>query len=290
MRTEQEMLDLILGVARSDERIRAVAMNGSRTNPRAPKDIFQDYDLVYIVTDVSSFTADHAWVDLFGERTIMQLPDEMTAVPSEPRARFAYLMQFADGNRIDLTLVPVEEAVAYSREDTLTMVLLDKDGCFPLLPAPTDEEYWVKRPTAKAFADCCNEFWWVAPYVAKGLWRREILYAHHCFDIYVKDMLIMMLSWQVGIQTDFAVSVGKCGKYLEQYLAPESWRALLTTYADGSCEDVWRALSATCDLFRTTAKDVAAHFGYEYPYDDDRRVSAHLRRVKELPAGATDMN
>lgn len=40
MRSEQEMFDLILNTARDDERIRAVYMNGSRTNPNAPKDIF----------------------------------------------------------------------------------------------------------------------------------------------------------------------------------------------------------------------------------------------------------
>lgn len=32
MRTEQEMFDLILNIAKRDERIRAVYMNGSRTN------------------------------------------------------------------------------------------------------------------------------------------------------------------------------------------------------------------------------------------------------------------
>ena len=55
MRTEQEMFDLILSVASEDERIRAVYMNGSRTNPNAPKDIFQDYDIVYVVTETLSF-------------------------------------------------------------------------------------------------------------------------------------------------------------------------------------------------------------------------------------------
>jgi aminoglycoside 6-adenylyltransferase len=45
MRTEQEMFDLILNIAKKDERIRAVFMNGSRTNPNAVKDIFQDYDI-----------------------------------------------------------------------------------------------------------------------------------------------------------------------------------------------------------------------------------------------------
>lgn len=46
MRTEAEMYRLILEKARADERIRAVYMNGSRTNPNVPKDIFQDYDVV----------------------------------------------------------------------------------------------------------------------------------------------------------------------------------------------------------------------------------------------------
>ncbi len=51
MRTEREMYDLILGTAQADERIRAVYMNGSRTNANAPRDIFQDYDIVYAVTE-----------------------------------------------------------------------------------------------------------------------------------------------------------------------------------------------------------------------------------------------
>lgn len=41
MRTEKEMYDLIINTAKEDERIRAVYMNGSRTNVNAPKDIFQ---------------------------------------------------------------------------------------------------------------------------------------------------------------------------------------------------------------------------------------------------------
>ncbi len=50
MRTEDEMYSLILGIAKQDERIRAVYMNGSRTNPNVPKDIFQDFDVVYAIS------------------------------------------------------------------------------------------------------------------------------------------------------------------------------------------------------------------------------------------------
>ena len=55
MRSEIEMMELILRVAREDERIRAVYLNGSRTNPNADKDIFQVYDVVYVVKETESF-------------------------------------------------------------------------------------------------------------------------------------------------------------------------------------------------------------------------------------------
>lgn len=55
MRTEEQMMKLILDTAKEDERILAVYMNGSRTNPNAPKDIFQDYDIIYVVTETESF-------------------------------------------------------------------------------------------------------------------------------------------------------------------------------------------------------------------------------------------
>jgi len=54
MRSEQEMLELILNSAKGDDRVRAVIMTGSRANPNARRDIFQDFDIVYLVTDVDS--------------------------------------------------------------------------------------------------------------------------------------------------------------------------------------------------------------------------------------------
>lgn len=64
MRSETEMYDLILGVAQGDERIRAVYMNGSRTNPNVPRDMFQDFDVVYVVTEIASFVKDEKWVNV----------------------------------------------------------------------------------------------------------------------------------------------------------------------------------------------------------------------------------
>src|SRR5512139_1985259 len=109
MRSDHEMLELILNNARHDERIRAVLLEGSRTNPNAPRDFFQDFDIVYIVTDVASFKDDEHWIDRFGEMMILQLPDDMGDPLWKPGEPYGYLMQFMDGNRIDLTIFPVNK-------------------------------------------------------------------------------------------------------------------------------------------------------------------------------------
>src|SRR6267143_1051330 len=107
MRSEEEMLELIVSTAENDHRIRAVIMSGSRVNPNARRDIFQDFDIAYLVTDVDSFRDDHTWINRFGAIMILQLPEAMEDPPSKNDGRFTYLMQFTDGNRIDLTLFPI---------------------------------------------------------------------------------------------------------------------------------------------------------------------------------------
>lgn len=43
-------------------------MNGSRVNPNVKKDPFQDYDIVYVVMEMESFTSNYNWVDYFGRK------------------------------------------------------------------------------------------------------------------------------------------------------------------------------------------------------------------------------
>ncbi|WP_046228265.1 aminoglycoside 6-adenylyltransferase [Paenibacillus dauci] len=289
MRNNQQMMDLILNYARQDERVRAVAMNGSRVNANAPIDPFQDYDIVYLVQDVVSFTQDHSWVDYFGERLIMQMPDANTYEPPNALGSFAYLMLFTDGNRIDLTLIPLEQYSAYLLEDKLTVIWMDKDGSLPTLPEPTDEDYRVTPPTAEQFAHCCNEFWWVSTYIAKGLWRREILYALESLNLYVRPMLIRMLSWQAGIEHDFCISIGKGAKYLERYLSADDWQALLATYPRAESREIWRSIWTMTELFSQIALQVASRLGLEYNREEEQNVTAYLRHVAELPDDAADI-
>jgi aminoglycoside 6-adenylyltransferase len=287
MRSEEEMFRLIVDTARQDERIRAVIMNGSRANPSAPHDRFQDFDIVYVVTDVAPFRRNFAWIRRFGELMIVQLPDDMQDPPPSTGS-FAYLMQFADGNRIDLTLFPLDRLDALGK-DSESVLLLDKDDLIPPLLPPSDSDYLPTPPTAKAFFDCCNEFWWVCPYVAKGIWREELPYARYMLDEVVREQLRKMLAWYVGVQNGFTRNPGKFGKYLKRYLEPQLWALLEKTYADADYAHTWDALYAMCDLFRIAATTVAARCALEYPHGEDARVSAHLRHVQALPRDAAEI-
>ena len=100
------MFDLILGTAREDERIRAVILDGSRADPNSPRDELQDYDIIYVVTDPEPFRHNMEWIKRFGEMMILQLPNEMQNPPPDELNYPAYLMQFMDGTRIDLTIMP----------------------------------------------------------------------------------------------------------------------------------------------------------------------------------------
>lgn len=74
---------MILTFAKADERVRMVTLEGSRTNINIPPDHFQDYDITFFVTDMQSFMADDEWLNVFGERLIMQKPEDMELFPAE---------------------------------------------------------------------------------------------------------------------------------------------------------------------------------------------------------------
>jgi len=288
MRSEKEMFDMIMSYARNDDNIRAVVLNGSRANPNAPRDVFQDYDIACLVNNVAPYTRNPSIPPLFGEIMILQEPEDMQDPPAESDGHYTYLMQFKDGNRIDLTFDP-PELFKTVVEDSLTIVLLDKDGLLTDIPPSSDKDYLPKPPTEKLFRDCCNEFWWVSVYVAKGLWRNELTYAKHIQDVYVREQLLKMLVWHLGVKTDFKKAPGKLGKYLKKQLEPEIWASLEKTYSDANFENIWESLFIMGDLFRRLAKDVASKFGFQYPQQDDDNVSDFIHRIKCLPQDAKEI-
>ena len=279
MRSAAEIKKLIIDTANKDERIRAVLLNGSRANPKIQPDPYQDFDIVYVVNQLQTFTYDHNWVDVFGERIIMQLPDEM--IFGEKRDDgFGYLMLFKDGNRIDLTLFPADKVKKNYWPDSLTIVWLDKDALFQSLPKPSDTDYFIKGPTEKEFQDVCNEFWWVTTYIAKGLLRHEITYAKEKMDTVVRPMYMKVIEWYIGLKTDFKVAIGEAGRFMPQYLSSEQIENIVSTYADYVIENNWRALYVMTESFSEVAKIVAEELNYKYDIVEDENVREYLSKLK----------
>ena len=253
MRTETEMFDVILQTAKVLQ-VDAVAMSGSRTNPKAPKDEFQDYDVVYIMEDLDDLIADLAWLDQFGTRIIEQ--------HNILGNRRLYLMLFEDGNRIDLTLCPKDHIQEWVESETAYTVLVDEKGLFESY-SPSPERFWTSPASETDFEKSCNEFWWVSAYVVKGICRKQIIYAtDHLYGICQQELL-KVLAWQVSSDRG-RVDIGKNYKYLFNYLPAEKEKEFSALLDFSSIEKITQSLLATIQLFHQEAQNLAQNMGFKY--------------------------
>lgn len=279
LRTEQEVMGLILEAAKADERIRAVLLSGSRANPAIPKDIYQDYDITYFVEDITFFYNNPAWVEeRFGKPLIMQMPEAMRYPVGD--GNFNYMMIYPDGVRIDLSFVFYK----YIDNGEPAVILLDKDNGRGFLPPRVvpNEKYWhIKLPSPLFFYSCCNNFWWCLNNAARGIARDELPYVMHMLNCVVRAELHDMIDYYIGVQHGFNISTGKEGKYFKKYLPPELYAQYAGTYAGSIYTDIWAAVDTMCDLFHTLALTVAAHFGFTYRQEEEDGIREYLKMVKE---------
>ena len=253
MRTESEMLNLILQIAKNLQ-VEAVAMSGSRTCPNVPKDEFQDYDVVYIVNDLDNLTSDLSWLNQFGKRIIEQ---EVSL-----GNRRIYLMLFEDGNRIDLTLCPKEHIQEWVDSEVGFTVLEDEKGLFESY-SPSPKRFWIHPATETDFKNSCNEFWWVSAYVVKGICRHQVIYAtDHLYRICQQELL-KVLAWQVTSDRG-KVDIGKNYKYLFNYLPVEKEKEFSALIDFSSVEKLTQSLFATMQLFHREAQILAQKMGFDY--------------------------
>ena len=266
MRTDQEILGLILETAKKLQ-VDAVALSGSRTNPKVQTDEFQDYDLVYVVDDIDNLTSDLSWLDQFGKRIIEQ---EVTL-----GHRRLYLMLFEDGNRIDLTICPKEHINEWVASEADYTVLVDEKGLFESY-SPSPERHWIHPASNSDFEKSCNEFWWVSAYVVKGICRKQIIYAtDHLYGICQQELL-KILAWQIASDRG-AVDIGKNYKYLFNYLPIEKEKEFSALLDFSSLDKITQSLLATMEFFHQEAQYLAQKMGFKY----EKEVAEKMMRYAE---------
>ena len=267
MRNEPEMFDVILQTAKVLQ-VDAVAMSGSRTNPKAPKDEFQDYDVVYVVDDIDNLTSDLSWLVQFGKRIIVQ---EVTL-----GHRRLYLMLFEDGNRIDLTLCPKEHINEWVASEADYTVLVDEKDLFESY-SPSPQRFWTSPASETDFEKSCNEFWWVSAYVVKGICRKQVIYAmDHLYGICQQELL-KVLAWQVASDRG-PVDIGKNYKYLFNYLPFDKEKEFSNLLDFASLDKITQTLFATMQLFHQEAQYLAQKMGFKYEKEVAEKM---MRYAKE---------
>lgn len=274
-----DVLRVLVGAARTDERVRAVLLEGSRANPAAVTDRWQDYDVAFVTTENEPFLDGEIirqWTAGFGALAVAQEPDSaLFDNGHDPTDHYAFLWQFVSGLRIDATF----ETAAFiqtARLESATVVLLDKDGLFREAPPPSDVDFWVNRPSGTQFQACCNEFWWTVPYVAKAAARSQVIHALELLNRTVRPEFSRMLTWLAGTRTDFSVSVGKDGWDAGRFVPDELFEALLSSYPVAHEAAIRAALDTLTAAFPVAARDVAEALGFSHDEAVGDRVTCLL--------------
>ena len=287
-RSAEEMMQLILGFANGEERIRAVLLNGSRANPNAASDPFQDFDVMCLVTDVEPFKDPDVVVPAFGETLVVEQPLIGPWPPDDADGSFHnYNIQLLDGNRVDISFHHVD-TLEERLSDSLTRVLIDKDSRIPPLPPPSTQSYYITKPTKELYEGCCTGFLFaLGSHIPKRIWRAQLPALKSMVECWLRTSTVMMLEWEIGVHSGWEQSSGSNGKYLARLLPPGRWTEYERTFVGSDYDEIWDSLFRFLAVFSGSAKVVADKFGFRFPAETAAKTEAFLKQVRSLPPDAT---
>jgi aminoglycoside 6-adenylyltransferase len=284
---EDGVIETLIQWADHQPDVRVMILTSSRAIPNAPADVFSDYDVILVVRDVQPFYEDRAWLEAFGS-VLVVYRDPLQPYYGFPKS--AYVTQYDNGLKIDFTLWPVEILQRIVAEPQLPdefdagyRVLLDKDHLTDTLKPPTYRAYIPTPPTETEYRDLVEGLFHEATYVAKYLWRDDLMAAKFMLDHAMKQVhLRPMLEWRLEIDHDWSLKPGLYGRGLKTRLSRDLWAEVESTYSGAGLEENWEAMFRTIALFRKVASEVGDRLGYAYPHDLDQRAVEYLEKVKTL--------
>ena len=289
--SDDRVVDQLIRWAESQNLIRAVILTSSRAIPHGSVDLFSDYDVILVMRSIYPFYADRTWLEVFGP-VLAMYRDPL--IDDNGLMRSVYVVQYENVLKIDFSLWPVEllQRVTNSEQlpaefDAGYQVLLDKDDLTTLLKQPTYSGYIPAPPTQAYYMELIEGFFLDTTYVAKFLWRDDMMAAKHILDHSLKqEHLRPMLEWHAEIDHQWTLKPGPYGRRLKRHLRPDLWAELLCTYTGAGLEENWEALFRTIEIMRRIAIEIAQHFRFTYPEELERRVLNYLQRVRRLDRNA----
>lgn len=281
------MIEQLRRWAESQALIRAVVLTSSRAIPHASLDLFSDYDVILVSRSIEPYYEDRTWLGVFGP-VLAVYRDPL--IDEKGLTRSAYVVQYENSLKIDFSLWPIEllQRVTNSEQlpaefDAGYQVLVDKDGLTTNLKPPTYSGYIPAPPTEAQYMELIEGFFLDTTYVAKFLWRDDLVAAKHILDHSLKqEHLRPMLEWHAEIDHQWSLKPGPYGRRMKQYLRRDLWTELESTYTGPGLEENWEALFRTIELMKRVATEVGQHLGFTYPKQLEQRVVNYLRKVRQL--------
>lgn len=281
------MIDRLVHWAEQQPLVRAMLLTSSRAIPRAAVDLLSDYDVILALQDIQPFYTDRTWLEAFGPVLVLYRDP---LIYERGLARSGYVTQYEDGLKIDFSLWPVELLQLVVADPKLPeeldagyQVLLDKDRLTAGLQPPTYAGYIPLPPTEAEYQETLEVFFLDATYVAKLLWRDDVVAAKHILDDLMKqEHLRPLLEWRMELEHQWSVKPDPYRRRLKQWLRSDLWSELERTYTRAGVEANWAALGATMELMRRVAIEVGERMGYSYPHGMEQRVLAFLQQVRHL--------
>jgi aminoglycoside 6-adenylyltransferase len=282
-----KVLDQLVEWVNQQELIRAAILTSSRAIPHASLDLFSDYDVILVMRSIEPFYTDRSWLEAFGP-VLALYRDPLIEVGGLTRS--AYVVQYETGLKIDFNLWPVEllQRVTSSEQlptefDAGYRILVDKDQLTSRLEPPTYSGYIPTPPAEAKYLELIEGFFLDTTYVAKFLWRDDMMAAKHILDHSLKqEHLLPMLEWHAEIAHGWSLKPGPYGRRIKKHLRPDLWTELESTYTGVGRDENWDALFQTIALLRRVASELGEHLGFTYPYELEQRVVNYLQRVQAL--------
>lgn len=277
MRTDTEILQQFVKWAENNNIIRAAILTSSRADPNSHIDFLSDYDIEMYVSDLHQFRKNDNWLKPLGKI--------MVRWPLKPRTTFdknwlTRLILFNNGVRIDFQITD-KTNIKPNHYDYGYKILIDKDAILKDAPKPTYSKFNISKPSKEEYETIVNEFWWNATYVPKYLWRDELPFAKSMMGQAVHDKYLRrIIEWYIGMQNNWSVNTGVCGRHFKRYLNDEIWTEFESTFTGANIEDNWNAFFNAVSLFGKLGKIIGNSLGYEYPIDMEKEMIKYYLMIR----------
>jgi aminoglycoside 6-adenylyltransferase len=274
--------------AEEREDVRTMVVVGSRARPEEA-DEWSDLDVGFTTTAPGRYEGT-AWLSEIGEVWVAHVDPSgatrnvvfvggfdagITPLPHRLVRALPAVLRLWEGPAGQVLPAPLRGPVdrrleAYTYYGRGARVVVDKDGVGAKLLAavPSGAAGAGGPPTSDEFEAAVARFWFLAVWNAKHLRRGELWRAKALgCDGEMKRLLVQMTGWHSGVE------VSEDGRGLEEQVDPAVVAELASVFARYVEDDLWRASSATMDLFRRLATETAARVGFPYDTEADRRVT-----------------